>query len=292
MVNLDNFIDSRTESTLGHNLPATGTIVSAPIAATLLTKSSTESNRPNLSADTGSEVTTAGFAGSPNATPVPVWKHLLDWFCILLTLPFSLPLMLLIAAWIKVVSNGPVIFRQTRIGINQQPFTIFKFRTMKVNAQVKSHHDYFDTVVKSGRAMTKMDSYDNRVIPGGRLLRVTGLDELAQLFNVMQRKMSLVGPRPCLPEELKWYDDSQRARFECLPGLTGNWQVNGKNRTTFEKMIELDTDYARRMSLIRDVKIIAGTVPALIAYTLESRREREQQQEIQIPLRSDTVRIE
>jgi lipopolysaccharide/colanic/teichoic acid biosynthesis glycosyltransferase len=225
--------------------------------------------------------------------PISWWKHFLDLFCIAISLPVWLPVMLIISAWIKVMTGGPVIFRQTRVGRNEEPFTLFKFRTMKVDAQHQAHHKYFRTVVKGGLPMTKMDSYhDKRLIPGGWFLRTTGLDELPQLLNVLQRKMSLVGPRPCLPEEMTWYDEAQRARFKCLPGITGYWQVNGKNSTTFDKMVELDIRYVDRMSLALDTFIILVTIPALMAHALESRRERTRLRNVPLPLRPDTVRIE
>ena len=117
----------------------------------------------------------------------------------------------------------------------------------------------------SNAPMTKMDNRgDSRIIPFGKILRSSGLDELPQLINVLQGEMSLVGPRPCLPYEAQQYQDWQRERFNGVPGLTGLWQVSGKNRTTFTRMIELDVEYTRRKSLWLDLWIIAMTIPALL----------------------------
>jgi lipopolysaccharide/colanic/teichoic acid biosynthesis glycosyltransferase len=112
--------------------------------------------------------------------------------------------------------------------------------------------------------MQKMDSRgDSRLITGGWLLRATGLDELPQIINVLRGDMSVVGPRPCIPYEYEQYTAQQRERFASVPGLTGLWQVSGKNRTTFEEMVRLDVEYARSKSLLLDLKIITMTLPAL-----------------------------
>lgn len=117
--------------------------------------------------------------------------------------------------------------------------------------------------------MVKLDSIgDVRMVWGGRLLRVLGLDELPQLINVMRGEMSLVGPRPCLPSELSHYSDLQFERFEALPGLTGYWQVHGKNETTFSQMVEMDIHYARHKSLGMDLSIITRTPFAIMLQAL------------------------
>ena len=113
--------------------------------------------------------------------------------------------------------------------------------------------------------MTKLDACgDPRIIPLGRLLRASGLDELPQIFNVLKGDMSLVGPRPCTAHEFDRYTDRQRQRFNAPPGLTGYWQVNGKNRTTFSEMISMDTYYANHMSLGMDIQIILKTFPTIL----------------------------
>ena len=112
--------------------------------------------------------------------------------------------------------------------------------------------------------MVKLDEHkDPRLIPFGSILRASGLDELPQLFNVLRGEMSLVGPRPCIPYECEAYQAWHWQRFDAAPGLTGLWQVSGKNRTTFEQMVKLDVEYSRRLSLWLDLRIICKTLPAL-----------------------------
>jgi exopolysaccharide production protein ExoY len=124
--------------------------------------------------------------------------------------------------------------------------------------------------------MQKMDSRgDSRIIPFGLFLRASGLDELPQLINVLRGEMSLVGPRPCLPYEYDEYLPWQKERFGVVPGLTGFWQVSGKNKTTFVEMIHLDIKYAKNKTLWWDLKIILMTIPALISQMLESRQARK-----------------
>lgn len=111
--------------------------------------------------------------------------------------------------------------------------------------------------------MQKLDTHDPRLIPGARLLRALGIDELPQLINVVRGEMSVVGPRPCIPYEAEQYQEWQRGRFAALPGMTGLWQVRGKNRTTFTRMIELDIEYAKTQSLGLDLMILLATPKAI-----------------------------
>jgi lipopolysaccharide/colanic/teichoic acid biosynthesis glycosyltransferase len=178
---------------------------------------------------------------------------------------------LAIALFIKLCSRGPVLFRQERIGLQGRRFRMVKFRTMKVGADNSAHRQYLQQLISTETPMTKMDlKGDPRLIFLGAILRATGLDELPQLLNVVQGEMSLVGPRPCLPYEYEGYSPFQRRRFEALPGLTGLWQVSGKNHTTFNEMIQMDVWYAHHKSLWLDVKIILRTVPALLRQVLET----------------------
>ncbi len=207
-------------------------------------------------------------------TRVPVWKRTLDLTLITLACPIWLPLMLLIMAAIKISSRGPIFYRQERVGFRGRPFMIFKFRSMKVHAPTASHELYVEQLMRGGAPMTKLDASDQRIIPWGRALRAAGLDELPQIFNVLRGEMSLVGPRPCTRIEFEKYDQWQRARVNAPPGLTGYWQVNGKNRTTFQQMIEMDLSYARNSSLGLDLWIILITPAALVAQVLEPARQR------------------
>lgn len=206
------------------------------------------------------------------STETPRWKRILDLILVLFTLPTWLTMMICIAFWIKITSPGPIFFRQERVGFRGSRFMMFKFRSMKVNAGTQNHENYFDRLVQANCRMTKLDATgDARMIPGGRLLRASGLDELPQLLNVLVGEMSLVGPRPCTPHELNNYQKWQRQRFDAPPGLTGYWQVNGKNKTTFSDMVELDIFYSRNMSLWLDLVIIVRTVPTLVGQVFESR---------------------
>jgi lipopolysaccharide/colanic/teichoic acid biosynthesis glycosyltransferase len=212
-----------------------------------------------------------GFA-IPASSTVPIWKRLLDIACILLTMPFWLPIMFALALWIKLASPGPIFFRQERIGYQRKRFMILKFRTMKVNVETQSHERHLDQLIHGDRPMTKLDAAgDPRIIAGGRILRATGLDELPQLFNVLRGEMSLVGPRPCTPYEFGRYQKWQQARVNAPPGLTGYWQVNGKNKTTFTEMIHMDIHYTKKMSLWLDLTIMVKTFPAIVVQVIETR---------------------
>ena len=152
---------------------------------------------------------------------------------------------------------------------------IFKFRTMKVNVETQSHERHLEQLIHGDRPMTKLDaSGDPRIIPGGGILRAMGLDELPQLINVLRGEMSLVGPRPCTPHEFARYQVWQHERVNAPPGLTGYWQVNGKNKTTFTEMINMDIFYTKNMSLWLDLTIMVKTFPALMSQLIETRIAR------------------
>ena len=206
---------------------------------------------------------------------VALWKRALDIPFIGLALPVILPLSLIICAWIRFVSNGPVLFHQERVGYQGRRFTCLKFRTMRVNADTTVHQGHLNHLMNSDLPMVKMDSRDSRLIPGGLLLRSSGLDELPQLINVLRGEMSLIGPRPCVPYEYEKYLPWQRERFNTQPGLTGLWQVSGKNHTTFTEMINLDIYYVRNQNLWMDIQIILKTIPALLVQVQESRQSRK-----------------
>jgi exopolysaccharide production protein ExoY len=197
-------------------------------------------------------------------TGLPLWKRALDLTMILALSPAVLLVGGCVALIIKCGSKGPVLFRQRRIGLRGSEFTCFKFRTMHLNAETESHQNHVRQLMQSEAPMVKLDGQaDPRVIPLGGALRAAGLDELPQLLNVVRGEMSLVGPRPCTPYEFELYAPWQRRRFDATPGLTGLWQVSGKNRTTFSEMVRLDICYSQRQSLWLDLKIMILTLPAL-----------------------------
>ncbi len=196
---------------------------------------------------------------------IPLWKRAIDIGGSLVAILLLSPLLLLISLFIKIVSAGPVLFRQKRVGYLGRVFTMWKFRTMHVNADTTLHQNYLRELIQNEKEMTKLDHVrDPRIIPFGNLLRATGIDELPQLINVLLGDMSLVGPRPCLPYEAYEYHPWQMRRFDAVPGLTGLWQVSGKNRTTFKEMIRLDINYTRKRAFLLDVMIVLKTIPAIV----------------------------
>ena len=210
-------------------------------------------------------VTVKGF-------PVPPWKRVLDIACVLLALPILLPVMILIGLLVKLFCGGPALFKQERVGYRGRPFVLYKFRTMALASDPNVHRRHVEQLIGGSHPMVKMDKRgDARLLPLGRQLRATGLDELPQIINVLRGDMSLVGPRPCLAFEYERYLPWQRERFAVLPGLTGLWQVSGKNRTTFSEMVRLDIAYSRNMSPWLDLKIMFQTLPALVAQMRETR---------------------
>ena len=208
-------------------------------------------------------------------TDVPRWKRILDIVFILLILPFVLPLAALIAVVIRLVSDGPVLFRQERVGHLGRRFMCLKFRTMFLGAETATHQGHLEQLIKSAQPMVKLDSHgDSRIIPFGSMLRASGLDELPQFINVLRGEMSIVGPRPCLAYECDHYLPWQRERFNTLPGLTGLWQVSGKNQTTFTEMMQLDIQYARNKTVWLDLAIILKTIPAILAQIWFTRKKK------------------
>jgi lipopolysaccharide/colanic/teichoic acid biosynthesis glycosyltransferase len=209
------------------------------------------------------EISSYSDLGKP---ATPAWKRSMDILCCILALPLLALMTVLVTAVISMFSPGPIFFKQERIGYRGRKFKLYKFRTMHISADQASHRAHFAQLVRSNSPMQKMDSHgDKRLIPTGWWLRATGLDELPQIINVLRGDMSVVGPRPCIPYEYEQYTAQQRERFASVPGLTGLWQVSGKNRTTFGEMIRLDVEYTRRKSTWLDLKIIAKTLPALYA---------------------------
>jgi len=204
------------------------------------------------------------------ARPIPYWKQAVDAVGSLLLLTVLSPVFLLISLVIKIVSPGPVFYRQERIGHMGKRFTFWKFRTMHVNNDETGHKKYLSQLIESDAPMKKLDDgRDNRIIPFGKLLRSSCLDELPQLINVLLGDMSLVGPRPCLPYEAEKYLQWHARRFDTVPGMTGLWQVSGKNRLTFKEMIRLDIRYSREMSPWLDAKILLLTGPAILGMLCE-----------------------
>jgi lipopolysaccharide/colanic/teichoic acid biosynthesis glycosyltransferase len=211
-----------------------------------------------------------------SSSPIPGWKRAMDIGCVIVAMPVLALCTLLMALVIKIASPGPILFHQERVGYKGRRFKCYKFRTMHVGADTKIHQTHCEQLIRSNIPMVKMDSRrDSRLIPCGWLLRASGLDELPQIINVLRGEMSLIGPRPCVVYEYEQYLPWQRERFGTLPGLTGLWQVSGKNRTTFDEMIRLDIHYAQHKSLWLDLKIILMTLPALFQQIYDTRIARK-----------------
>ena len=205
---------------------------------------------------------------------LPRWKRLADIAGCLIALPLLAIVALGAALFTSMVAPGPIFFRQERVGYMGRRFLLYKFRTMQVNANTALHQSHSSYFINSSSPMQKLDVRDNRLIPGAWLWRASGLDELPQIINVLRGEMSIVGPRPCIPYEYEAYTTEQRDRLQSVPGLTGLWQVSGKNRTTFAEMVRLDIAYSRQRSPALDFRIVLRTIPALFAQLSDMRKAR------------------
>jgi lipopolysaccharide/colanic/teichoic acid biosynthesis glycosyltransferase len=178
------------------------------------------------------------------------------------------PLLLLIALAIRIDTRGPAIFRQRRVGRGRREFTVLKFRTMYNDADAAPHRRYVQALIGDDRTPERGRLYklsvDQRVTRVGRVLRSWSLDELPQLINVLMGHMALVGPRPVIPYEVEKYPDEYLPRFDVKPGLTGLWQVSGRNARTYEEMVHFDLEYAERASLLLDLRILLKTLPVVL----------------------------
>jgi exopolysaccharide biosynthesis polyprenyl glycosylphosphotransferase len=202
------------------------------------------------------------FATGPTS-PLPLMaKRLLDVALAALLLLLGLPVVAAIATLIKITSHGDVLFRQTRCGLNGRIFTLYKFRTMVEDAELRRQD--LEHLNEMNGPVFKLKS-DPRVTAFGRLLRRYSLDELPQLWNVLRGDMSLVGPRPPIPEEVARYERWQRRRLSMKPGLTCLWQVSGRNQIDFDRWMQLDLEYIDSWSPLLDLKILLRTIPAVLS---------------------------
>jgi lipopolysaccharide/colanic/teichoic acid biosynthesis glycosyltransferase len=203
-----------------------------------------------------------------------VLKRLIDLIGSLLWITLLFPTLLLISIIIKISSRGPILYKQERVGFRGKPFMLYKFRTMRTNNDQQQHKDYMKKFI-SGKLDevnhgTSDDPYykmkdDPRITRVGRFLRKTGLDEIPQLINVFKGEMSIIGPRPPIPYEVREYQNwHYRRLFDIKPGITGLWQISGRNRTTFNEMVRLDLTYIANWSLLFDFKILLKTIWNLV----------------------------
>ncbi len=194
-----------------------------------------------------------------------VTKRVLDIALAIFLLILSSPIWIVAIATIKLASPGPVLFRQRRIGLDGEAFTCLKFRTMHHGASEDVHKRLVTGMIRQRKTSTagaarpfKLDG-DKRIISAVRWLRGTSLDEVPQLINVLRGDMSIVGPRPPLPYEVAQYEDWQKERLSVRPGITGLWQVSGRNRMTYNEMCSMDVKYIRTWSISTDLMIIIST---------------------------------
>lgn len=198
-------------------------------------------------------------------------KRILDIF---FTLLFLLPLCLvlgIVAVLIRLGSEGPIFFRQKRVGQNGAEFEMLKLRSMYVHADDSTHRDAVKLYMNGGALNEKADTKspyklldDPRVTRVGRFIRKTSIDELPQFINVLRGEMTLVGPRPPVPYEVEIYGTRDRLRLSGKPGLTGTWQIYGRSRVTFNEMVEMDIAYLQQQSIWQDLKLIALTLPVML----------------------------
>ena len=191
-------------------------------------------------------------------------KSLTDRAVGLVGLVLASPLLVLIAIAVKLTSRGPILFTQTRCGLRGRRFRLLKFRTMVDNAEDLKKALLTDNEMDGPVFKIK---HDPRVTPLGKMLRRLSLDELPQLINVVTGEMSLVGPRPPLPDEVEEYDLWQRRRLSMKPGLTCLWQVGKRNDSSFEEWMKQDLEYIDHWSLWLDAKVLARTIPTVIRAT-------------------------
>ena len=195
------------------------------------------------------------------AEPLPLWKRFIDITIASVAIICAAPILAAAAIAVKLSSPGPVIFKQVRTGLGGAPFTIFKFRTMILDAERKQ---------AALRAMSEQDGpafklkEDPRIFKAGRLLRKTSIDELPQLFNVLLGDMTLVGPRPLPVHEAGAVAQWQQRRHDVTPGLTCIWQVEGRSRVKFDDWMRMDMRYARRRNIAHDIALVLKTIPAVL----------------------------
>ena len=208
---------------------------------------------------------------SPLSSGARIVKRTSDLLIAAAALTVLAPLWLLIALLIKLDSRGPIFYKQERVGMDGRILLFYKFRSMHVGADDATHREYQRAYI-SGRADSNLGDdkrpvfklrSDARITRVGKLLRKTSLDELPQLFNVLRGDMSVVGPRPPIPYEVENYQVWHRKRLDMKPGITGLWQVSGRNRLPFDEMVRMDLYYIENWSLLLDIKIILQTLPVM-----------------------------
>jgi len=189
-------------------------------------------------------------------------KRLFDFILSFTGIILAFPILLIIAAAIKIESKGPIFFKQKRIGLYGREFYMYKFRSMKHDAE--EDRDLLKDLNETNSIMFKI-SEDPRITNVGKIIRKYSLDELPQLFNVLKGEMSLIGPRPPLPDEVENYETWHYIKFSTYPGITGLWQISGRaSIKDFNIVVKLDFKYAENWNLFQDLYILLKTIPVVI----------------------------
>lgn len=186
-----------------------------------------------------------------------ILKRIMDIILSTIGIIILSPLFIILSIWIKLDSKGPAVFKQIRVGLNGEDFTIYKFRTMIVNAEKKRELEIDPGDLENFVFQSKSD---NRITKSGAFLRKTSLDEIPQLFNVFIGNMSLVGPRPEIPDVVKYYPEAYRQRLLVPPGITGLAQISGRGEIELGKTVYYDLTYIKEFSVWFDIKILFRTV--------------------------------
>ncbi len=191
-------------------------------------------------------------------------KRSVDLTLALLGLALTAPLLAVVAVAIRLDSPGPAIFRQERVGLGGSRFTIFKFRSMRRDADPAVHRAFLQATSRGETPGVYKAAQVDAVTRVGRFIRRTSIDELPQLWNVVRGEMSLVGPRPDVPYHLDEYEPRHHRRFDVLPGITGLWQVSGRSELSPRQMLDLDVRYVDTWSLRRDLVLLVQTIPQVL----------------------------
>lgn len=203
--------------------------------------------------------------GTSNFFYVNIFKKVIDLVFSGLLVAILLHLFLIISFLIKITSKGPVFYKSSVIGKDEKEFTLYKFRTMKINQDASIHQKFMTEMIKNKKkeGILKIKN-DKRLTRIGKYLRKFSIDEIPQFINILKGQMSLVGPRPCLPYEHEMYEDWHKRRFAVTPGLTGLWQAFGRSSVSFDDMVIMDLYYIENISFWLDLKIILKTMPVIL----------------------------
>jgi exopolysaccharide biosynthesis polyprenyl glycosylphosphotransferase len=212
-------------------------------------------------ADNPTSKPTSNFKIPIKPIPYHTVKRLMDILVSFFALVLLSPFILIVALLVKLTSKGPTIFKQTRVGLGGRRFTCYKFRSMVVDAEARREN--LSHLNEATGPVFKMKR-DPRITPVGRFIRKTSLDELPQLVNVLRGDMSIVGPRPPVPNEVQLYGEHELGRLAVRPGITCLWQIGGRCDIPFEQWVEMDLHYIETMSFWGDVLIVLKTIPAVL----------------------------